>query len=82
MNPSPPPVGGPAVEVPVGFLMPSLGIPELIIILLIVLLLFGTTKLPALGKGLGEAIKNFKQGVKDGDAPPADPGADANKPKA
>lgn len=52
-----------------GFLMPNIGIPELIIVLLIVLLLFGTTKLPALGKGLGEAIRNFKQGVKDGDTP-------------
>jgi sec-independent protein translocase protein TatA len=58
--------------------VPSIGVPELIIILLIVLLLFGTTKLPQLGKGLGEAIRNFKSGMKDGDAPPPD-GSD--KPK-
>ena len=49
--------------------MPSIGPMELLLILAIVLLLFGTTKLPALGKGLGEAIRNFKQGMKDGDAP-------------
>lgn len=67
-----------------GFLMPSLGVPELIIILLIVLLLFGTTKLPALGKGLGDAFRNFKSGLKDGDAPPDPaPGSEpVDKPKA
>ena len=61
--------------------MPSIGVPELIIVLLIVLLLFGTTKLPQLGKGLGEAIRNFKSGMKDGDAPP-DGGGGSDKPKA
>ena len=62
--------------------MPHIGIPELVIILLIVLLLFGTTKLPALGKGLGEAIRNFKSGMKDGDAPPVDPAGGPDKPKS
>lgn len=62
--------------------MPHIGIPELVIVLLIVLLLFGTTKLPALGKGLGEAIKNFKSGMKDGDAPPADQAGGPDKPKS
>jgi sec-independent protein translocase protein TatA len=52
--------------------VPSIGVPELIIILLIVLLLFGTTKLPALGRGMGEAIRNFKQGMREGDQPPSD----------
>ncbi len=52
-----------------GVLLPSLGVPELLIILVVVLLLFGTTKLPALGRGLGEAIRNFKTGVRDGDGP-------------
>jgi sec-independent protein translocase protein TatA len=60
--------------------VPHIGIPELIIVLLIVLLLFGTTKLPALGKGLGEAIRNFKSGMKEGDAPPDAPGG-PDKPK-
>jgi sec-independent protein translocase protein TatA len=53
--------------------MPSIGFPELLIILLVVVLLFGARKLPELGKGLGEAIKNFKQGVREGDAPPPPP---------
>lgn len=46
--------------------MPHLGIPELLLILAIVVLLFGVGKLPQLGKGIGEGIRNFKQAVKDG----------------
>jgi sec-independent protein translocase protein TatA len=42
----------------------SLGLPELLIILAIVVLIFGVNKLPRLGKGLGEGIKNFKDSVK------------------
>lgn len=38
---------------------------QLLIILLVVALLFGATKLPQIGKGLGEAIKNFKKSVND-----------------
>jgi sec-independent protein translocase protein TatA len=41
----------------------SLGIGELILILLIVLLVFGANKLPLLGEGVGKAIKNFKRGL-------------------
>lgn len=41
--------------------------PEhLIVILLIALLIFGPTKLPGLGKGLGEAFRGFKEGIKGG----------------
>jgi sec-independent protein translocase protein TatA len=47
----------------------NFGIGELIIVLIIVLVLFGASRLPALGKGLGEAIKGFKDGMKT-DAPP------------
>lgn len=47
--------------------MPTLGVQELLIILLIVLVIFGASKLPQLGKGLGEGIRNFKKGVKDSD---------------
>ena len=43
--------------------MPS--VPELLIILAIVVLLFGTKKIPDLAKGLGSGIKNFKKAVKD-----------------
>jgi len=39
--------------------------PELIIILVIVLVIFGANRLPQLGEGLGKAIKSFKKGVSD-----------------
>ena len=42
----------------------GLGVPELLIIFGIVVVIFGAKKLPMLGKGLGEAIKNFKKGIK------------------
>jgi len=47
--------------------MGSLGIPELIIILLIILLLFGASRLPEIGRGIGKGIKNFKAATKDGE---------------
>jgi sec-independent protein translocase protein TatA len=43
--------------------MPSLGVPELAIIFLIIIVLFGANKIPQIGKGLGEGIKNFKKGM-------------------
>lgn len=46
-----------------------LGFQELVIILLIVVVLFGASRLPQLGRGLGEAISNFKHGLK-GDSNP------------
>jgi sec-independent protein translocase protein TatA len=45
--------------------MGSIGMPELIIILLIVIVIFGANRLPQLGKGLGSAIKNFKEGMNE-----------------
>jgi sec-independent protein translocase protein TatA len=45
----------------------SFGGSELLIILAIVLLLFGGAKLPALAKGLGQSIKEFKKAAKDGE---------------
>ena len=45
--------------------MPSLGVPELLIILLIIVVIFGASKLPQLGRGFGEGIRNFKKGLKD-----------------
>jgi sec-independent protein translocase protein TatA len=45
--------------------MPNLGAPELIIIALVILLLFGATRLPKLGKSMGQSIKGFKQGLND-----------------
>ncbi|GMV22351.1 MAG: twin-arginine translocase TatA/TatE family subunit [Vicinamibacterales bacterium] len=43
----------------------SLGIPELLIILAIVILVFGASRLPELGKGIGKGIRNFKDATKD-----------------
>jgi sec-independent protein translocase protein TatA len=42
----------------------SLGFTELLIILAIIILIFGTSRIPELGKGLGEGIKNFKKAIK------------------
>jgi sec-independent protein translocase protein TatA len=48
--------------------MGRLGIPELLIILGIVILIFGANRLPELGKGIGKAIRNFKDATHDGEA--------------
>jgi sec-independent protein translocase protein TatA len=53
--------------------MGSLGAPELILILLVVLLLFGGAKLPKLARSLGQAQKEFKDGLHEG-------GNDSDKP--
>ena len=45
--------------------MPRVGLPELLIILAIVVIIFGANKLPGLGRGIGSAIKNFKDEMKD-----------------
>jgi sec-independent protein translocase protein TatA len=45
--------------------MPNLGPMEFIIIALIALLLFGAGRIAGIGKGLGQGIKNFKQGLKE-----------------
>jgi sec-independent protein translocase protein TatA len=50
----------------------SLGLPELLVILLIVIIIFGANKLPQLGKGIGQGLKNFKDSVKGGEEPPQD----------
>jgi len=45
----------------------SLGMGELLVILVIVILIFGVNKIPQLGKGLGEGIRNFKSALKSDD---------------
>ena len=51
----------------------TIGLPELLVIFLIVLVVFGAGKLPQLGKGIGEGIRNFRSALK---------GDDENKPAA
>jgi sec-independent protein translocase protein TatA len=43
------------------------GLPELIIILMIVILIFGANRLPELAKSIGKGIRNFKDATKDGE---------------
>ena len=43
----------------------GLGFPELLLIFIIVVVIFGASRIPELGKGLGEGIRNFKKGMKD-----------------
>ena len=47
----------------------GLGMPELIIILVIILIIFGAGKLPQIGDGMGKAIRNFKNATKKEDPP-------------
>jgi sec-independent protein translocase protein TatA len=56
----------------------GLGAPELMLILIILLVLFGGAKLPSLAKGLGQSIKEFKKASKDDDDEVKTP-ADAKK---
>jgi sec-independent protein translocase protein TatA len=64
-------------------LMPlgGLGMPELLIVLVIVVLLFGGSKLKGVGRGLGEAISEFKKGMREGENTPPG-GNDPGKPPA
>ena len=46
----------------------GLGMPELVIILVMVLIIFGAGKLPDIGRGLGKGIKNFKSSISEKDS--------------
>ena len=52
-----------------------IGVTELVIILVIIVILFGVNKLPKLGKGLGEGIRNFRDSIRTGEG-----GDNAEKP--
>ncbi len=45
--------------------MPHLGAPEILLIALVILLLFGATRLPKLGRSMGQSIRGFKKGLND-----------------
>jgi len=57
----------------------GLGVPELMVILVIALVIFGPSKLPQIGSGLGKAIRDFKKGVTGGEAEDDDADKDAKK---
>jgi len=43
----------------------GLGVPEMLLILVIIVLIFGTSRIPELGRGLGEGIRNFKKSIRN-----------------
>lgn len=57
----------------------GLGTQELLIILVIVIVLFGATRLPQIGKGIGEAIRNFKKATSEKDEIDVTPKKDEEK---
>ena len=57
----------------------GIGGSELVLILLILLLLFGGSKLPSLAKGLGQSIKEFKKAQREDEPKPAEPKTEAKK---
>ena len=57
----------------------GIGIPELLVILVLVLLVFGAYKLPEIGGGLGRAIKNFKKATTEPDEIDVTPSSDKKK---
>lgn len=58
----------------------GLGGTELIVILVILLVLFGGTKLPSLARGLGQSLKEFKKSAKDDEAKDAEKPAETKEP--
>ena len=52
--------------------MRSIGLPELVVILVVFVFLFGSKKIPDLAKGLGEGIRNFKTALKGDEQTPDD----------
>ncbi|HKE72539.1 MAG TPA: twin-arginine translocase TatA/TatE family subunit [Acidimicrobiales bacterium] len=59
----------------------DLGAPELLIILVVVLVLFGGAKLPKLARSLGQAQSEFRRGLKDGETPGKDRDTGTDTPR-
>jgi sec-independent protein translocase protein TatA len=51
-------------------MLPRLGIPELLVILAIIILIFGASRLPEIGRGIGKGIRNFKDATREGHEKP------------
>ncbi|MBL8613339.1 MAG: twin-arginine translocase TatA/TatE family subunit [Myxococcales bacterium] len=62
--------------------MGSIGAPEILVVALIALLLFGAGRIADIGKGLGQGIKNFKQGIKEANADDDDDKSEAKAEKS
>ncbi len=59
--------------------MPNLGAPEILLIALVILLLFGASRLPKLGRSMGQSIRGFKKGLNE-DSHDEDDQLEAGKP--
>ena len=58
----------------------GIGLPELLVIFLVALLLFGATRLPEIGRSLGEGIREFKKALKEGQEDPSKHKEEPKKP--
>ena len=59
----------------------GIGMPELVIILVIIMIIFGAGKLPEIGSGIGKGIRNFKKATTDTDNDETTKIEDSNKPQ-
>ena len=59
-----------------------MGMGELIVVLFVVVLVFGATKIPELGDGIGKAVRNYRKAVKEDDAIDVTPRKDGTPPPA
>jgi sec-independent protein translocase protein TatA len=62
--------------------MADLGVPELLIILVLVIMLFGANRIRGIGGALGSSIKEFRRSVRDDEVAPAQPASPAEAPAA
>lgn len=62
--------------------MCGLGLPELLVVLVVVLLVFGTTRLPELGASLGKGIRNFRKAMREPDAIDVTPASKKDEDKS